>query len=170
MHLLCSYLTNSLTIHYHIKFSFTKVAVLANSCHDKIGAKILNMYLQRVENVWTVVQLRLRCGGVTATATTCATRAASTTRWTDKTGRWSSPREGWWVFWAFENSRPLFTNSKIFLPPFILMSNSVTRLGDILDFGQVLKPLATINLPKSPTFLGNFVKVSKSIIFPVKSF
>ena len=60
--------------------------------------------------------------------------------------------------------------TKIFLPPFILMSNSVTRLGDILDFGQVLKPLATINLPKSPTFLGNFVKVSKSIIFPVKSF
>ena len=35
---------------------------------------------------------------------------------------------------------------------------SVTRLGDLLDFGQVLKPLATINLLKSPTFLGNFCK------------
>ena len=26
---------------------------------------------------------------------------------------------------------------------------SVTRLGDLLDFGKVLKPSATINLPKS---------------------
>ena len=34
---------------------------------------------------------------------------------------------------------------------------SVTRLGDFFDFGQLLKPLA-INLPKSPTFLGNFCK------------
>ena len=47
---------------------------------------------------------------------------------------------------------------------------SVTRLGDLLDFGQVLKPLATINLPYSPTFLGIFVKVTKSFIFPVKYF
>ena len=35
---------------------------------------------------------------------------------------------------------------------------SVTRLGDFLHFGQLLTPLATINLPKSPTFLGNFCK------------
>ena len=35
---------------------------------------------------------------------------------------------------------------------------SVTRLCDLLDFGQILKPLAPINLPKSPTFLGNFCK------------
>ena len=34
----------------------------------------------------------------------------------------------------------------------------MTRLGDLLDFGQLLKPLATINLPKSPTFLGNYFK------------
>ena len=34
-----------------------------------------------------------------------------------------------------------------------------TRLGDLLDdFGQVLKPLATYNLPKSPTFLCKFFK------------
>ena len=31
--------------------------------------------------------------------------------------------------------------------------SSVTRLGDLLDFS---KPLATISLPKSPKFLGNF--------------
>ena len=36
--------------------------------------------------------------------------------------------------------------------------------------GTSLKHLATINLPKSPTFLGNFVKVSKSIIFLLKLF
>ena len=34
--------------------------------------------------------------------------------------------------------------------------NSVTRLGDLLDFGQLFKPLATITLPKSSTFLSNF--------------
>ena len=43
--------------------------------------------------------------------------------------------------------------------------NSVTRLGNLLDFGQVLKPLATINLPKSPTFLGNFCKGVKNYHF-----
>ena len=35
--------------------------------------------------------------------------------------------------------------------------------------GKFLMPLAKNNLPKSTTFLGNFVKVSKSIIFLVKS-
>ena len=35
---------------------------------------------------------------------------------------------------------------------------SVTRLGDFLHFGQILRPLATISLPKSLTFLGNFCK------------
>ena len=34
----------------------------------------------------------------------------------------------------------------------------MTRFSDFLDFGQLLKPLATINLPKSPTFYGNFCK------------
>ena len=38
---------------------------------------------------------------------------------------------------------------------------SVTRLDDLLDFGPLLKPLATINLPKSPTFLVNFCKSVK---------
>ena len=38
------------------------------------------------------------------------------------------------------------------------VTNRVTRLGDFLPFGQLLKPLATINLAKSPTFLGNFCK------------
>ena len=34
--------------------------------------------------------------------------------------------------------------------------NQCDQMGDLLDFGQFLKTLATINLPKSPTFLGNF--------------
>ena len=38
------------------------------------------------------------------------------------------------------------------------MEGSVTRLDDLLDFGPFLKALATKNLPKSPTFLGNFCK------------
>ena len=42
---------------------------------------------------------------------------------------------------------------------------SVTRWGDLLDFGQLLKPLATINLPKSPTFLGNFCIGVKIYLF-----
>ena len=46
--------------------------------------------------------------------------------------------------------------------------SSVTRLGD-KNLGNFLKPLATINLPKYPTFLGIFVKVLKSIIFIVQS-
>ena len=42
---------------------------------------------------------------------------------------------------------------------------SVTRLGNLLDIGNFLKPLATINLPKSPHILRQFLlKVSKSII------
>ena len=47
---------------------------------------------------------------------------------------------------------------------------SVTRSGDLLNFGQLLKPYATINLPNYLTFLGNFCKVLKSITFLVKSF
>ena len=43
--------------------------------------------------------------------------------------------------------------------------NSVTRLGDLLDFGQLLKPLAAINWPKSFTFLGNFCKDVKIFNF-----
>ena len=50
------------------------------------------------------------------------------------------------------------------------VSISVARLGNLLDFGQLFKAFGNINLPKSPTFLGNFCKCVKSIIFPVKSF
>ena len=35
---------------------------------------------------------------------------------------------------------------------------NVTRISNILDFGQLFKPLAAINLPKSSTFVGNFCK------------
>ena len=53
----------------------------------------------------------------------------------------------------------------------IVVIISVTRFSDLLDFGQLLKPLATINLPQSPLFLGNFCKgvkifnISSEIIF-----
>ena len=41
---------------------------------------------------------------------------------------------------------------------------SATRLSDLLGFGH-LKPLSTINLPISPTFLGNFYKAVKNPSF-----
>ena len=44
-------------------------------------------------------------------------------------------------------------------------ATSVTRLGNLLDFGQILKTLVTINLPKLPTFFGNFCKGVKIITF-----
>jgi len=53
----------------------------------------------------------------------------------------------------------------------IVNGYSVTRLGNFLDFWQIFKPLATINLPKSTTLLGKFcqgVKIfhfSSEIIF-----
>ena len=43
------------------------------------------------------------------------------------------------------------------------------QIGLYCTLGHFLKPLATINLPKSPTFLSNFCKGVK-IIFLVKSF
>ena len=46
----------------------------------------------------------------------------------------------------------------------------MNRLGDLLHFGQLLKPEAAIAFPKLPLFLGNILKVSKSFIFLVKSF
>ena len=49
---------------------------------------------------------------------------------------------------------------------FVLDTISVTRLGDFLDFG----PLATIDLPKYPTFSGNFCEGVKIYLFLVKSF
>ena len=45
------------------------------------------------------------------------------------------------------------------------VSVSVTRLDDLLDFGNFLKPLAIINFPKSPTLLGNFCKGVKIYCF-----
>ena len=45
------------------------------------------------------------------------------------------------------------------------MSGSVTRVGDFCTLGNFLKPFATMNLPKSPTFLGNFCKGAKIIQF-----
>ena len=41
---------------------------------------------------------------------------------------------------------------------FFCLSSRVTRLGDLLHFGNFSKPVATIILPKSPLFLGNFYR------------
>ena len=45
------------------------------------------------------------------------------------------------------------------------IKTSVTRLDDLLDLGKSIKPLETINSPKSPTFLGNFCKGVKIFKF-----
>ena len=42
---------------------------------------------------------------------------------------------------------------------------SLTRFGDFWTLSNFLKPLATINLPQSPPFLGNFCKGVKIIYF-----
>ena len=44
------------------------------------------------------------------------------------------------------------------LPNLARVVASVTRLRIYWTLGNFLKALATINLPKSPTFLGNFCK------------
>ena len=41
------------------------------------------------------------------------------------------------------------------------VGKSVNRKGDLLDFGLLFKGFATINLSKSPPFLGNFGKYFK---------
>ena len=46
-----------------------------------------------------------------------------------------------------------------------VLADSVTRFGDLLDFWKLLKPLAIINLPKSPTVLGNFCVGAKIFNF-----
>ena len=46
-----------------------------------------------------------------------------------------------------------------------LMVCSVTRLGDLLDFGNFSKLVATISLPDSTTFLDNFCKGVKIFNF-----
>ena len=63
---------------------------------------------------------------------------------------------------------------KLYIDPFSYLHDqtkfptiysSAIRLGNLLDFGHLLKPLATINLPKSPTILGNFCKGVKISYF-----
>ena len=46
----------------------------------------------------------------------------------------------------------------------------MTSLAIYLTLGNFSKPMATVSLPKSTTFLGNFCKVSKSLIYLLKSF
>ena len=60
-----------------------------------------------------------------------------------------------WISWGYT-----FRENKFFSGHQCswILTTSVTRLGNLLDFEQVLKPMATINLPKSLKFLGNFCK------------
>ena len=51
---------------------------------------------------------------------------------------------------------------KVNLQDIFTLATSVTRLDNLLDFGQLFK---TINLPKSPTFFGNLCNGVKSFIF-----
>ena len=49
-------------------------------------------------------------------------------------------------------------NGKIYKETKRERESSVSRLGDLLHFGHLLKPVVTIILPKLPTFLGNFCR------------
>jgi len=59
---------------------------------------------------------------------------------------------------------PLFEVLNTFATTYLLPSR-VTRLGDLLDFAQLFTAFATINLPKSSTFLVNLCKGVKIIHF-----
>ena len=59
--------------------------------------------------------------------------------------------------WLIRQTQPKMARPNLYYPE-MKLGASVTRFGDLFDFGPLLKPLATINLPKSPTFLGNFCK------------
>ena len=79
------------------------------------------------------------------------------------------------LFFSVYLELPLSTKSSFFFLSIFLWklcaTDSGTRFGDLLDFGQLLKPQAPINLPKSLIFLGNLyqgVKIyhfSSEIIF-----
>ena len=68
---------------------------------------------------------------------------------------WKCARYGHTEFRSFWSLKILFW---VAFDLRLLFPSSVARLGNLLKFGQLLKPLATINLPKSPTFYGNFCK------------
>ena len=62
----------------------------------------------------------------------------------------------------------IFSCTNLLIPLYVKSSCpriSVTRFGDLLDFGKLLKPLAIINLPKSPTVFGNFCVGAKIFHF-----
>ena len=78
--------------------------------------------------------------------------------------------ENFVIFLFFASGVSSYELIRHMLASFILFNlmyllNCVTRLGDLLDFGQFFKALATINLPKSPTFLGNACKDVKIFNF-----
>ena len=52
----------------------------------------------------------------------------------------------------------------------MLTVSSVTRLGDLWDFGQLFKAFGNNSIAQISHILRQFFKVSKPIIFLVKSF
>ena len=76
------------------------------------------------------------------------------------------------LFWKLQHHDELFLMARPSQEDFFLgtyyPTTSVTRLGDFLHFGQLFKLLATINLPKSLAFLGNFCKGVKIFNFTSK--
>ena len=72
-----------------------------------------------------------------------------------------------------------FLSLSLFLSQYLFLSRALSfithiqcdQIGAIYcTMGNFSKPLATIILPKSPTFLGNLCKDIKAFFFPVKSF
>ena len=100
---------------------------------------------------------------------------------------WGRVMEGQWRKWTQRNGQFFkIESSTVVIESFVINSpsqgvesyhpfywfvTSVTRLGDLLDFGQVLKAFGNNQFAKISHILSQFfVRVSKSIIFLVKSF
>ena len=62
------------------------------------------------------------------------------------------------------------TYLSMYFHQYVPSSYQCDQIGRFLEFGQLFEALATINLSQSPHSQANFVKVSKSLIFLLKSF
>ena len=79
---------------------------------------------------------------------------------------WNKSLLGCAYSFDYSNVTMVRRGKKLLPPTYLLLSShksmmrpsSVTRFGNFLDFGQLLKPLAAINLLKYHTFLGKFCK------------
>ena len=78
-----------------------------------------------------------------------------------------------WVTWKFNPSFPhtsAVMATHLYLLPQCVCQSVWPDWAIYCTLGNFSKPMATIILSKLPTFLGNFLKQSKSFIFLVKSF